>query len=31
MIVEVDFRGNTMTTPEFADTLFKLYGYDRIN
>ena len=31
MIVEIDYRGNPMETPNFQDTLYKLYGYDRIN
>lgn len=31
MLVEIDYRGNYMDTPEFADTLYQVYGFDRIN
>jgi|688.fasta_scaffold302137_1 hypothetical protein len=31
MLVEVDYRGNLMDTLDFAETLYKVYGFDRIN
>ena len=31
MLVEIDYRGNFIDNPNFSDTLFKVYGFDRIN
>ena len=31
MLVEVDYRANLMDAPDFAETLYKVYGFDRIN
>lgn len=31
MLVEIDFRGNYMDNPDFAETIYKLYGFDCIN
>ena len=31
MLVDIDYRGNYMDTPEFASTLYQVYGFDRIN
>ena len=31
MLVEIDYRENPMETPDFQETLFKIYRFDRIN
>lgn len=31
MLVEIDYRNNPMESPQFQETLFKIYKFDRIN